>query len=608
MTVHGFANKIAHIDLTAGKVEFKPIPEEWARKYIGGRGLGVKYVFENGPKVDPLSPDNLLCFMNGPMTGTEANLSGRMAVVTKSPLTGTVTDSHHGGWSAARLRWSGFDGLIFKGKAKKPSYIYIHDGKVEILDASEVWGKGVHETVKFFQKKYGEKDLSVIAIGPGGEKLSRFACWVNENDRASGRGGTGCVGGSKNLKAIVVKAEKNIPRAHDLEKWKVAHAKALAELMDERVVTSPRKGGLSVYGTNVLMNLTNPIGAMPTNNSQFTFFENHEKISGEYVKEHILVDDPTCHACPVACKKEVEIKEGPFKGLRMESVEYEPAWAFGANCGNDDIASVAKLIDQCNDYGLDAIEMGNVLSMYMEATQRGYTNGTGGLKWGDYMNMVATVDKIGKREGIGDALAEGTERAAKKFGHPEIAMTVKSLAIPAYDPRGLKGMGIAYATSNRGACHLRGYTPAAEVVGNVLGPATVTDPLAWKGKGELAVVFQNVHAVTDCLDVCKFATFAESMDTFAAQYSAITGVEVTGNDLVKAGERVYNLERYYNNLAGFREGSDYLPERFLKEPSTLKGSKGQVCELPQMLEEYYKARGWVNGVVPESKLKELGIL
>jgi aldehyde:ferredoxin oxidoreductase len=222
--------------------------------------------------------------------------------------------------------------------------------------------------------------------------------------------------------------------------------------------------------------------------------------------------------------------------------------------------------------------------------------------------MVATVDKTGKREGVGDTLAEGTERAAKKFGHPEISMTVKGLGIPAYDPRGIKGMGLGYATSNRGACHLRGYTPAAEVIGNVLGPTTVTDPLDWKGKGNLTVIFQNVHTVTDCLDVCKFATFAESMDTFAAQYSAITGVEATAADLLKAGERVFTLERYYNNLNGFREGSDYLPERFLKEPSTMKGSKGQICELPEMLEEYYKVRGWVNGVVPESKLKELGIL
>jgi aldehyde:ferredoxin oxidoreductase len=608
MALGGFANKVAHIDLTTRHVMHEPIPEEWARKYIGGRGLGVRYVLENGAQVDPLSPQNILCFMNGPLTGTEANMSGRLAVVTKSPLTGTVTDSHHGGWSAARLRWSGYDGLIFRGKADKPVYILIHDGKIEIHDASQVWGKGVHDTVKFFQHQYGEKDLSVMAIGPGGEKLARFACWINEMDRASGRGGTGCVGGSKNLKAIVIKQEKNIPRPHDVEKWKEAHKKALAEIMDERVVTAPRKGGLSVYGTNVLMNLINPIGAMPTNNSQDVFFPGHEKISGEYVKQNVLVDDPTCHACPVACKKEVEIKEGPFKGLRMESVEYESAWAFGANCGNDDVASVAKLIDQCNDYGFDTIEMGNVLSVYQEATQRGYVNGAGGLKFGDYMQMVETVSKIAAREGIGDVLAEGTMRAAKAWGHPEIAMTCKDQAIPAYDPRGLKGMGIVYATSNRGACHLRGYTPAAEVVGNVLGPATVSDPLEWKGKGELAAVFQNVHAVTDCLDICKFATFAESMDTFAAQYTAYTGVEMSGGDLVKAGERVYNLERYYNNLAGFREGSDTLPERFLKEPSTQKGSKGHVCELDQMLEEYYRVRGWVNGVVPESKLKELGIL
>ena len=607
MTLGGYANRIANVDLTNSKVTYEPIPEEWAIKYIGGRGLGVKYVFENGPLVDPLSPENILCFMNGPLTGTEANLSGRLAVVTKSPLTGTVTDSHHGGWSAARLRWAGFDGLIFKGKAPKPVYIYIHDGEFEILDASEVWGKSVHDTVKFFRGKYGEKDLSVIAIGQAGEKLSRFACWVNENDRASGRGGTGCVGGSKNLKAIIIKATKKMPKALDREAWKVAHTKALAELMDERVVTSPRKGGLSVYGTNVLMNMTNVIGAMPTKNSQLTFFPGHEAISGERVKETILVNDPTCHACPVACKKEVEITEGPYKGLRMESLEYEPAWAFGANCDNADVASIAKLIDQCNDYGVDAIEMGNVLSMYMEATEKGLAK-DGGLNWGDHPAMVEMVEKVAFRQGVGDLLAEGTTIAATRLGDASMAMAVKGLAIPAYDPRGIKGMGLAYATSNRGACHLRGYTPAAEVVGNVLGPSTVTDPLAWKGKGELTFIFQNVHAMTDSLDVCKFATFSESLDTFAAQYSAITGVKSDANHLLKVGERVYNLERYYNNLAGFREGSDTLPERFLKEPSTGPGSKGQVCELDLMLDEYYQSRGWENGVVPEAKLRELEII
>src|SRR5512143_2698526 len=606
MTLGGYADKVGRIDLTTGKVTYETIPEEWKIKYIGARGLGVKYVFENGPKVDPLSPDNILCFMNGPLTGSEANMSGRLAIVTKSPLTGTVTDSHQGGWSAARLRWAGFDGLIFKGKAAKPTYAYVHNGVVELLDASPVWGKGTHDTIKYFKEKYGEKDLTVIAIGPGGENLVKFGCWINENDRASGRGGTGCVGGSKLLKAVVIKAEKQIVKAANRDAWKPAHERALKDIMAEENITSPRKGGLSVYGTNVLMNITNNMGGLPTKNSTLTSYgDDAEKISGEYVKQNVLVDDPTCHACPVACKKEVEVKEGPWKGLHMESVEYEPAWSVGANCGNSDVNTVAKMIDLCNDYGMDAIEIGHPLSIWMEATEKGWTNGEGGLKWGDIYGMTDTVRKIAFREGIGDIMANGANAIAEHFGHHELAMTVKGQGIPAYDPRGIKGMGIAYATSNRGACHLRGYTPAAEVVGNVLGPSTVTDPLAWKGKGELTMIFHNVHAATDSLDVCKFATFAESMDSFAAQYEAITGVPSSAEHMLKVGERVYNLERYYNNLNGFREGSDYLPKRFTTEPSTMGGSKGQVCELDDMLVEYYDKRGWVNGVVPESKLKEL---
>jgi len=608
--LNGFWNKVAWVDLTAGTVEYKPIDEEDVRKYLGARGLGVKYVFDNGPDVDPLSPDNILCFMTGPVSGTDVNLSGRIAVVTKSPLTGTVVDSHHGGWSGARLKWAGLDGIVFKGKAAKPTYVFVENGEVKLHDASEMWGMGVHDTVKAFRAKYGEDDLSVMAIGQAGEHLARFACIINEHDRASGRGGTGCVAGSKNLKAVVVRGKhEDRPRAALKEEFKEAHKTALAQLMDERLITSPRKGGLSVYGTNVLMIMSNVIGAMPTRNSQFTYFEPHEAISGEHIKETILVDDPTCHACPVACKKEVDIKEGPYKGLHMESMEYESVWTFGANCDNSDAPSIAKLIDQCNDYGLDTIETGDVLGMYMEATEKGYLNGHGpGLQWGDHAGMVALVPKMAMREGVGDLLAEGTERAAKALGHPEISMSVKGMGIPAYDPRGIKGMGIGYATSNRGACHLRGYTPAAEVLANVLGTVGLTDPLAVEGKGGLTMIFQNVHTFTDCMDVCKFATFAESLDTFAAQLTAITGVTYTADDLLKIGERVYNLERYYNNLVGFREGSDYLPERFLKEPATGLGSKGHVCELDQMLAEYYEKRGWKNGVVPEEKLRELEII
>ena len=603
----GYANKISFVDLTTGSVEFKDSPEDWKRKYVGARGLGVKYVFENGADVDPLSPDNILCFMNGPLTGSAANMSGRLAVVTKSPLTGTVTDSHMGGWSAARLRWAGFDGMIFSGKSDKPVYAYVTQEKVELLDASEVWGKGKHETVKYFQDKYGEKELSVMTIGQAGENLSRFACWINEDDRASGRGGTGCVGGSKNLKAIVINAKKSIVRAADSDKWKVAQKRALSTIMAEENITSPKKGGLSVYGTNVLMNITNSIGALPTKNSQKTAFgEDAEPTSGEYVNDNILVNNPTCHACPVACKKEVEVKEGPYKGLRMESLEYEPAWSLGANCGNSDVNAIAKMIDQSNDFGLDAIEIGHVISVYMEACEKGYANG-GSLAWGDTEGMVSLVEKIALREGVGDQLADGAARAAESFGHPEIAMTVKGQGVAAYDPRGLKGMGIGYATSNRGACHLRAYTPAAELGVMPFGSLKV-DPLEWKGKGELTMIFQDVHAFSDSMDLCKFSAFAQGGDEYAQQYSAIVGVPFTADDVLKTGERIYNLERHFNNLAGHGEGSDSLPDRFTKEASDQPGSEGQVCELDDMLAEYYEKRGWVNGVVPESKLKELEII
>ncbi len=609
MPIGGFANRVAWIDLTNGAIDYRGIDEADARKYIGARGLGVKYVFDNGPQVDPLSPENLLCVLNGPLTGTNVNMSGRLAVVTKSPLTGTVADSHMGGWTAAKLKWAGFDGLVFKGRAARPVYAYVEDGRVTLHDASDLWGKNIHETLKILKERHGE-ECDGMAIGRAGEKLARFACWLNVNDRAAGRNGTGAVGGSKNLKAIIIKGDKkNRPQPANKEADKEARRKALAAIMAEENITSPRKGGLSVYGTNVLMNITESIGGLPAKNAQYTSFghDNAERISGEYVKEHILVEDPTCHACPVACKKEVEITEGPYAGLRMESVEYEPAWSLGANCGNDDIASVAKMIDQCNDYGLDPIELGNVLAVYMECSEKGYTNGDGTLAWGDHPNMVRVVEMIGEREGVGDKLAEGTLRAAAAFGHPELAMVAKGQAIPAYDPRGMKGMGIAYATSNRGACHLRAYTPAAELGVMPFGSLKV-DPLAWKGKGELTKVFQDVHAVSDSFDICKFSAFAQGMQEYTDQFNAVTGFNYTTDELLRCGERIYNLERYFNNLAGFGEGSDTLPDRFTKEASTSPGSMGHVCELDLMLEEYYAARGWRNGVVPESKLAELEII
>jgi aldehyde:ferredoxin oxidoreductase len=600
MSLGGYANHIARVDLTRGSVKYEQPKEDDLRKYLGGRGLGVKYVFDNGPKVEPFSEKNILCFMTGPLVGSDVTMSGRMAVVTRSPLTGTVTDAHHGGWSGARLRWAGFDGLIFKGRAKKPVYAYIEDGKVTLKDASKVWGKNIHDTVKALMKAHGSKDLSVVAIGQAGEKLVRFAAIVNENDRASGRGGTGAIMGWKKLKALVIKGNiRNKPKPARPEEFRKAVGVANTAIV-KAAVTEPRKGGLSVFGTNVLMNIINEIGALPTRNAQATQFEHADMISGETVKEQILVGNPTCHACPVACKKEVEVKEGKYK-LRMESTEYESMWTFGANCGCSSKEAIAQIIYMANDYGMDTIELGNCISVAMEASQRGLIREK--LEWGDADKMVDLVHKIGRREGLGNKLAEGGWRAAKAFGNEGLANQVKGQCIPAYDPRGLQGMGIGYATSNRGACHLRGYTPASEC----LSVPEKTDPLGWEGKGKLLKTFQDLHAISDSFDICKFSAFAEGINEYLGPYVAMTGINTDTDGLMKAGERIYNLERYYNNLCGFTGKDDTLPEKFLKQPGTGPAA-GHVCELDKMKKEYYEARGWVDGVVPEQKLRELEII
>lgn len=626
MDLGGYANNLANINLSDGNISYNGLNEDDVRKYIGARGLGVKYVLDNGPTIDPMANNNLLAVMNGPLSGTDANMSGRLAVVTKSPLTGTVTDSHLGGWTAAKLKWAGFDGLLINGKADKPSYIYVEDGKVSIHDASNLWGKSTSETVKALQASHGD-NAAVMCVGIAGENLVKFAAIMNEDQRAAGRGGTGCVMGNKNLKAIVIKGDrKNRPKAKDEEGFKAAAARALATIMDPNNVTAPTKtakrdrpddpdawrevkegsGGLASYGTNVLMNITQTIGALPAKNSQMAAMPGGvEAISGETVRELILTDEPTCHACPVACKKEVEVT---YRGktIKTESYEYETAWALGPNCFHAERDAIAYMLWQCNEYGMDTIEAGNACAVVMEATDKSYLNGSTaeGLAWGDADKQIDLIEKIAKREGIGDAIAEGPAHYAAALGHSEIAMACKGQSIPAYDPRGLKGMGIGYATSNRGACHLRAYTPGSEL----LGVGGKTDPIEYKGKGQLAIIFQDMHAFGDSLDLCKFSSFAEGAQEYADQYATMLGIEYTADDVMKSGERIYNLERYYNNLAGHGEGSDTLPDRFTKEASQAEGSMGQVTELDEMLEEYYGIRGWNNGVVPESKLKELGIL
>ncbi|CAM3583728.1 aldehyde ferredoxin oxidoreductase family protein [Hydrogenibacillus schlegelii] len=602
MPLGGFTHRELVVDLTAGRVDVRPLDEDLARTYIGGRGLGVKYVFDNGPQVEPFSPDNLLCIMTGPVTGSLHPMSGRLAVVTKSPLTGTVTDSHMGGWTAARLKWAGFDNILIKGQSPHPVYLYIEAGRAELRDASDLWGLGVRETIRRLKDRHGADDLSVMAIGPAGENLVRYAGWINEHDRAAGRGGTGAVAGYKRLKAIVIKASEkgNLPRPADPEASRRTAQRAMKAIV-QSPVTAPRKGGLSVYGTNVLTNIINEVGALPTMNSRYTHFDGAEGHSGERVNATILVADNTCHACPVACKKEVEVKSGKYR-TRTESFEYESGWALGANCGLSDAEAIAYMIDRCNDYGIDTIEVGHALSTAMEAYERGLIDEE--VRWGDADKMIALIDDIAFRRGLGDRLAEGPARFAREIGAPEISMSVKGQSIPAYDPRGIQGIGLGYATSNRGACHLRGYSVAAEIMGI---PEPV-DRLAVAGKGALLKMFQDLHAFSDSMDICKFSAFAESAEHYAEQYSAMTGIPMTVDELLKAGERIYNLERYYNNLAGFnRREDDLLPERFLKEPGT-GHSSGAVSHLSEMLDEYYRVRGWKDGVVPEEKLRELGII
>ena len=622
----GFNDHVARVDLSGGDINYESIDQDDAEKYIGGRGLGVKYVFDQGPDVDPEGPENLLAFTNGPLTGTQAPMSGRIAVCTKSPLTDTVTDSHHGGWSGARLKWAGFDALLFEGEADEPVYAYIEDGEVELRDASELWGLGVHDAMDAIEEEHEGafgKNLSAMAVGPAGENGVKYACIVNEDDRASGRGGTGCVMGSKNLKAVVIKSGTRMPKPDKPETFTEGYQQAM-QLIRESDVTGPNEGGLSLYGTNVLMNLTEEMDGLPTRNAKYTSTHSEaegspddlnidaEKVSGENVRENILVNEPTCHSCPVACKKETEVtyeRKGEELNVRGESFEYESAFALGPNSMNDDRDSIAVMINMCNDLGIDTIEAGNMIAMAMEMTEEDKLDDLDdGIEWGDVEHMLDLLEEISHRDSeLGDLLAKGARRIAEEMDAHENSLAVKGQTIPAYDPRAMKGMGIGYATSNRGACHLRGYTPSAEI----LGIPEKVDPTEWEGKGELCALFQDLHAISDSFDICKFNAFAEGIDEYVAQYNGMTGRDVTEDDLMEAGDRIYTLERYYNNLAGFDGADDSLPGRFVEgHDEAIPGqgaAEGDLCELDEMKQEYYDRRGWVDGVVPDERLDELGI-
>lgn len=605
----GYANKIAWVDLSKKKVEYTEVDEEDARKFIGGRGLGGRILLKNGVGKDPLSPENPLIIAVGPLTGTTVPWSGRIVSVTRAPLTGTFADSHAGGWAGATLKWAGFDAVVLTGASDKPVYLLVKNGEVSIEDAGGLWGKTAPDAFEIVKGKHGE-DVQFYGIGPAGENLVRFANIMHYGKRsmgrASGRTGMGAVMGSKKVKCLAILGdEKDMPKPANPEAFRKAHEAAMKKLM-ESDITGPKKGGLSVYGTGVVLLPVNEVGALPTRNAQDTQFEDAYYISGENLRGTILRETPTCHSCPVACKRETAVTDGKLKH-KSEGPEYETLWSLGAAIGIGHVEAVSYLNSLANTYGLDTIELGNTLAVAAEATQRGLLKD--GLKWGDVDAFADIIRKIAYREGdLANTLAEGGARAAKAFGDPDLSMSVKGMSIPAYDPRGLKGFAITYSTSNRGACHLRAYTPASEL----FGVPYKTDPLAYEGKVDLVIMLERLFAFTDSLDMCKFSTFALAAEDYAALFSAYTGWDFTADDVMNTGERIWTQERYFNQLHGFSRKDDRLPKRFFKEPAPSGPSKGQVVDeqiFEKLLDEYYEKHGYnKDGTIPEEKLKSLGII
>ena len=598
----GYMGKILRVNLTTGKTSEEPLNEEIARKFIGARGYGAKIIFDEvSHNTDPLGSENKLIFATGPLTLTTAPTGGRYNVITKSPLNGVIAGSNSGGFFGPELKKAGYDMLIVEGKSEKPVYLWITDEKVEIKDASHLWGKDTHETTDTILSELGNKNIKVACIGPAGENLVKFACIINDKARAAGRTGVGAVMGSKMLKAVAVKGNKRAPIANP-EKFK----EVLKVTMDKIKTNAVTSQGLPTYGTMVLNHIINEHGLYPAYNFQKVTYEDVDKVSGEKLKETYLVRNKACYACPIACGR---VSKLPDMEEETEGPEYETSWAFSADCGIDDLAAVIKANDQCNKMGLDTIATGATIACAMELYEKGFLKkeelgSAPELKFGNTETILVYPELMAKRIGLGDKLAEGSHNFASKYGHPELSMSVKKQEMPAYDPRGAQGQALAYATSNRGGCHVRGYLISPEI----LGSPEKLDPFVVEGKGQWVKIFQDLTAVIDSEGLCLFTSFALGADDYAALLSAATGFDYTTDEVMKAGDRVWNLEKLWNLKIGLTKKDDYLPPRFLNEPLLDGAAKGQVVYLDALLSDYYKVRGWnEEGVPTEEKLKELGL-
>ena len=595
-----YYEKIARINLTTGDISVEPLDMELAHKFIGGRGLGTKMLYDAGvATVDPLSPENQLIYITGPMTGAAAPSTGRYMVVTKSPLTGMIACSNSGGIWGAKLKYAGWDAIIVEGEAPEWAYIVIDDDKIEIRDASDLVGMKSELIDDTLKERHGQ-DFSVLNIGPAGEKKVLLAAIMNDKDRAAGRSGVGAVMVSKKLKAIVVRAtRKNLDNIADIDALKEATKRAM-EVIRENPVTG---SGLRQLGTAVLVNIVNNIGAFPTNNWQGSYAEYGDDISGETLADTYLVKAGACYRCPIACARVIKVGDKVVGGP-----EYEPLWAYGGNCGNNDLNTIDICNMLCNEYGLDAISTPCTIAAAMELYQRGYITEEEcdgyPLEWGNTESLIEWTKRMGDPESeLAWLMSSGSARLCEHYGHPEISMSVKKQEMPAYDARAIQGIGITYATSNRGGCHVRGYMISPEVLGlpEQLDRTVTTDKAAW------AKTFQDLTAVIDSMGHCLFTSFAMGAPEYTDLLNAATGTTWTVEEVLNIGDRIYNIERMFNKAAGMKPEDDRLPKRLLEEPVSDGPSEGMVSQLPLTLPQYYEARGWVNAFPTDETLKKLGL-
>ena len=596
----GWIGTILRVNLTEGTIKKEALDMEAAKKFLGCRGLGVYYYTkEVEPGVDALGPKNNLIFATGALTGTMGTSTGRYEVISRAPLTGTLAASNSGGYWGPELKYAGYDMIILEGQSEKPVYLDIYNSRVTLKDASDLWGLDVPKTTAAILSK-SDPDTKVACIGPAGENQVLMAAIMNDEHRAAGRSGVGAVMGSKKLKAIAVRGTNGV-KIGDKEKFLKAVRDSRKLLFDNGVTSA----GLPIYGTNVLVNILNSVGSLPTRNFRESYFETADKIGGESLTAERLHRNKACASCVIGCGR-VAWSEGKFAG-EGEGPEYETAWSFGSDCGIDDLDLVNKANFMCNELGLDTITMGATIAAAMELYEMGVLSKEAAgceLKFGNSEAVVALIEATAYRKGFGDELAEGSYRLADKYGHVEVSMTCKKQEMPAYDPRGIQGIGLNYATSNRGGCHVRGYTISPEV----LGLPEKLDQQSIKEKPVWVKAFQDLTSAVDSAGMCLFTTFALGAPAIAAQISGATGVDYTPEDIAAVGERVYNMERMYNINVGFTKADDTLPDRMLHEPIPSGPMKGHVSRLDEMLPEYYAARGWdENGVPTEAKLQELGL-